>query len=242
MLMPRLFGLSCSHGVTPSKPCKVANAYVFLEGGVTAPMILFLMPKMVAWRPHSVKRQAHGSVSKPQKIMSFALFPSFALNTKSPPDRAGIAATMVPGFMYGANFSKYSPWAKEGTTSKITSANFATVGSFVISKGFPLSTLGGMSFSNGMIVNSKWSSPRAFFHLAASSAKNDTAMVLYQQLNMPAATCAALPPPQTNTVKSCLPEDEAGAEAFVAASSNRVSAMLMSGSFAFVATAFSRAS
>merc|ERR1719161_169398 len=100
------------HGKGPRRPCKVPMALVFADGGVTAARMVFLVPKMVAFFPQSVARHAQGSVSKPTKIMSLALSPNLLANRMSPPDRAGITPTIVPGFMYGANFSKYSPCAQ----------------------------------------------------------------------------------------------------------------------------------
>merc|ERR1719356_442142 len=125
--------------------------------------------------------------------ISLALSPSFDAKSISPPERAGIQATTVFFFMYGANFSKYSPCANEGTANTMASASLATLGSFVMSNGLDLSTEPVSS------VNSYSASPRAAFHLAASSAKKETPMVLYREAYIAVATCAALPPPHTNT-------------------------------------------
>jgi len=170
-LMPKLFGLSARFGNTPSNPCKAAKALAVFAGGVTAPRMLPFVPKIVALRPHSVKRQAHGKVSKPTKMTSSALPFIFEASKISPPERAGMHATTVSGLMWGSKASKYCPCANDGTARTMASAFAATLGSFVMSSGFDLMTLPVSS------VSSYSSSPRAAFHLAASSAKSDTAIV-----------------------------------------------------------------
>eukprot|EP00444_Apocalathium_aciculiferum_P040334 CAMPEP_0183538910 /NCGR_PEP_ID=MMETSP0371-20130417/29905_1 /TAXON_ID=268820 /ORGANISM="Peridinium aciculiferum, Strain PAER-2" /LENGTH=114 /DNA_ID=CAMNT_0025739805 /DNA_START=74 /DNA_END=414 /DNA_ORIENTATION=- len=101
-LTPKLLGLDTMFGKTPTRPWRTAKAFWVLAGGVTAARMLPLVPKMVAFLPQSVKRQAQGSVSKPTKMTSSAFLPSFDASKRSQPERAGMQAMTQSFLRYGS--------------------------------------------------------------------------------------------------------------------------------------------